>query len=244
MFSIRKRKQYYDYLNWQMRSYFSSPVQYSEIQKLEQTRFDGPIAEVAIYQSDTVTDKNSRHPETVVARFLAQALDRIQVNYSITYGYGKTINDTDDRISTDSLNWYQRTDVPYVAKDANMLILNAVGGGLTRVGGKWGVMPGRYITYDADYVRSSTSPLHHNIHDCLHETGHALGSWHDHDSDSPGKQHPGMAWNGRGYWHRTPNVAGNGHPNACGQHIPVRKNEAVWWELWYNECFKEYIDIK
>jgi hypothetical protein len=87
------------------------------------------------------------------------------------------------------------------------------------------------------------------MHANLHEIGHNLGAQHDHNDLKAGQQHWGWGYNqvdsnGKGWWHRTPNVAGNGADNRCGTYIESRNYDPVKHHQTYNSCAANRFDIK
>lgn len=210
--------------------------------------FDAPTAEITLYSRTKLVDKNGRISEEMAARHIAQALDDAGYNYEISYNYGAKIIRPKEKKIDEFRQWKARVfdeTIEHVGKDANLLLMDYNGGGMSFVNGKVGIAPARHVDSLEDPHGIGYDSQARNIHAILHELGHQLGSQHDFDEKRYGQQHPGFAWIKNGRFHRTPNVAGDGAPNVCGQEIPDRENRPIARVQTYSRCFVEnYLSVK
>lgn len=206
-----------------------------------------PVWEQTIYTTQALYDRNGRAPEEMVAQYVERAFGRLGVKVDVQTGFSPLPDPYDDprcqentRTSFNFMNDRKNNgELPFVAKDSNLLLVDTVGGGCAGVGGSTAVAGAKPIDRVRSMVESSAEKYHRGVHAPLHEIGHNMGFSH-----SP---HPGAAWNDDseipGKWHRTPTVAENGAENICGEWIPSRRHDATVRHLYYNDCVADHMSI-
>jgi len=197
---------------------------------------DRPPIEMTLHSSIQVLRTNGRVSERMVARYAARAFEEAGYGYEVVYNLvpEQPPDEKSNCSAGDAPQWWrdrvQLEDVPVLRKDANVLMLDANGGGCGAIAGKYGTTPARNIDEAREWTEVGHDDWHRNMHGTLHEIGHQLGARHDHVDEQEGRQHWGSAWiaeddDGEMWWHRTPNVAGNGAPNFCGDMIEQRQRD-------------------
>lgn len=151
-----------------------------------------PHVEVAIYHSQALHDRNGDAPPHAVAKYAAEALDRAGFTYTVHHDFEPQDPPTDGP-HDGAYDWWteQRDAIPRVAPHSNMLLLDARGGGLAGVTGRFGVAPGQHITYIPPLLERGYTDEYRNIRAGLHEIGHNLGGKHADNMHTP----PRMFWN-------------------------------------------------
>lgn len=162
------------------------------------TNMDSPPVEITIRQTAELAARAKGWPEEVASRYLQRALDRLDITYRLAYdlppmgsqgqGQGQTADDTFPSETADGKQavfaaWRKRLnngDVHPTAKDANVLLINQAGGGMSTVGGWTSVAPGGTLTQDFG-LREWANPgdPDHCVYGILHEVAHCLGMEHD-----------------------------------------------------------------
>lgn len=204
---------------------------------------DAPTIRVTVRSSVALLARNGRVSERMVALYAARAFEEAGYNFEVVSflpaesppdeaavcGGGEAFSWWQSRVNSDDATLVRR-------KDANLLILDAAGGGCGAVGGWVGTSAGRHIDEERPWAAMGSDTWHRNVHGNLHELGHQLGMRHDHEPDVPGAQHRGAGWNEGGFWHRTPSVAGSGAPNHCGDDIEQKNATAIMRHQTYSPC--------
>lgn len=201
--------------------------------------------EQTIYTSTRLYSNHGRAPEEMVARYLERAFQRIGINAEITRGYetqDDPFHDPGCSGTTTSDWWNTQLDdgnVPHEAKDSNLLLIEANGGGCAGVGGNAAVVGGDTIdTTESELIENSPEHYYVSIAHALHEIGHNMGYSHS-GGTTPGW---GIGWKQDGLYHRTPTCNPAPDQNACGESIPEKSNEANR-HLYYHDCVAENIQI-
>lgn len=222
----------------------------------------GPRVDVSIRQTPALTDNNDRHPERTVAKYVAAAFDDAGYSYDVSFGYDPFDTGVEKSVCGDDsayVEWSEAVfgrDVADLAKDSNILLTNAEGGGCGAVGGPVSTAPGYHIDETVDVKPSGSSSIQYNINTSLHEITHNLGLGHDLRDDVSGQQYTGLGWNEPltiygytipwfGTWHETPNFSG-GAPttNFCGQDIPERKYDTIVYHQRFTECTADNFEVE
>jgi hypothetical protein len=222
--------------------------------KVEDDYYYQPTIGLTIHTSKDLIWSNGRSGEQSLALYAAKAFDDAGYNYEITYNLAaQGPPDQTAHCSGDANDWWRdklnNGNVDVTAKDSNVLMLASDGGGCGAVTGWYATTPGNYIDNTRSWTSIGTGNWHQNMHANLHEIGHNLGASHDHDNSKAGAQHWGWGYNntdssGKGWWHRTPTVAGNGADNQCGTYIESRQYNPVKHHQTYNSCATNKFDIK
>jgi hypothetical protein len=138
------------------------------------------VVEVSIYQTEDLSEGNGRTPESVVAKHLEQAFERAGLNYRIEYGHKTTFDPPMKTNDIENLRWWSDKS-PEHAKDSNILLYDAKGGGRGYVGGKNCIAGVNRIRDDVDASPVCTKGRKgqcRNIRAALHEVGHNLKGRH------------------------------------------------------------------
>jgi len=211
------------------------------------TSFSSDFFEVALYNTKKLHANNGANANEMAARYLHRALNRLNVNHSIYYGFDPIDAPTERALCTSStgtgvLKWWntqvQNGDIPVVAKDSNALQTNAKGGGCAFIGGVACAFPGYYVDTIRPLVENSSGRLEDNCSDIMHEVGHNMGFHHD--------PNPGDGYNLaiENSWYRTPTMAHNNAYNLCHKWIPKRKYSRQVEIMHYNQCVSKYMNFK
>lgn len=226
------------------------------VQASSSNEYGDPVIEVTLHSSVGLRRRNGHIPELMMSTYLSRAFEEANHSYEIRWNFTPKTPPRETRTNmtgSGSPLAYWRHQVKQglpneeVAKDVNLLLVDADSGGISFVGGNVAIAPGRHIESERRWHATGEDAQSRNIHATLHETGHSLGARHDHDKTEPGMQHPGMAWNDheRQVWHRTPTVAGNGYPNLCGEDIPEREYQRFTVRhQTFHDCAIANFDIK
>lgn len=225
------------------------------------------VWEQTIYQTQQLTDSNGRAPETVVARQISDSLDSLGVDHRIHYDFapvsmatqnpvcenqlsvagGRTVGEPDlhdgpalrDAPLLPDWNDYLNVDAPMVAKDSNLLLTDYDGGGCSITDGHVAVSGAAPIANDPGYVENDDTTWGHAVWRAMHEVAHNMNFDH--------YEHPGMAWNGGGFYHMTPfgppDLARAADQNLCGEDMEERQEDAPMYELYYHDCVYDYMQI-
>lgn len=206
---------------------------------------------VNLFTTDELAERNGRIPEQMAARYIEQILDDTMYDYKIRYNF-ETVDVGSEQSVCGEKSAYEpwrdtihEGSVP-VAKDSNILLTDARGGGCGAIGGKIVTAPGREIDELKFYEKNGSGQWYDCMSAILHELGHNLSLPHDNDDDEPGKQHNGTGWNDdeESTWHRTPMNVDNGTMNHCGEDIPRRKYSRAVQELYFHDCAIRHFGVK
>lgn len=199
-------------------------------------RVDGdPTAHITLRQTPALTDRHGRIPEEMAAAAIVSALALADLGAVVTYGFESVDVGTEQAACTDDDardRYEDLVEAPdsdlQTARDANILLTNVVGGGCAQWWDKrTAAVGGRGLAERRAFELRGDDRYHHALQALLHELGHCLGSRHDHDTDTPGRQYPGTAWIYDGVWYFTPTVyRADGTPNRCGEAQPDREAHA------------------
>lgn len=203
---------------------------------------------VNIYTTERLFEDNERISEQMVARYLSNIFSDNDISYKIGYNFDTFDAPTEQAVcGEDSVldDWreYVKNDAEDEAKDSNILLTHASGGGCAGVGGNVAAAPGRHIDELRFYEKRGDDDWSRNMGAALHEFGHNMALSHDHDKDEEGNQHTGSGWNEDEAWHRTPMNTGDDVTNICGEEIPKREYDKVVQELYFTDCTLEYFEI-
>lgn len=136
--------------------------------------------EITLYQSQSLTENFGRNPERTVARYIAENFDRADIGYRITFGYKpKNPPDEVNNPPLSTLIWWTDEEREHTAEDANLLLLNINGGGISYRYGRFGLAPAGNIDKDENFSPRGTTDLHRNVRACLHELAHNLSVGHE-----------------------------------------------------------------
>ncbi len=220
---------------------------------------EGPPIRMSVRPSVKLLERNGRAGPPMVARYAARAFEEAGYGYEIVYNLmpEQPPDEKSNCSAGDAPQWWrERVELDAAERlvaDANVLMLDADGGGCAGVGRKYGTTPGRNIDEERQWreIAVGDDDWQRNMHGTLHEIGHQLGARHDHDPSQEGQQHWGAGWieetdDGEMWWHRTPNTAGNGAPNYCGTAIEQRQRDretGVKRHQVYNECATERFEV-
>lgn len=207
------------------------------------------VWEQTIYTSKDVYDNTDRYPEEAFAVYLHETLKSHGISHEITFDYPLVSIYNDDPSCCDPQDnpdgcdsdqsraaVYEFEDeveagnVPYVAKDSNILVINSWGGGCASVGGNIGVAGGAPLDGPIDYETPRVDLRGHSIHSFLHEVGHNMGYSHSE------------AWGtgeyADGYFRVSPCMSPgqNDMTGKCGQWIPAREGRNRQFTLHYSGC--------
>lgn len=220
---------------------------------------DGVPIQMSIRLSVKLLERNGRIGPRMVARYAGRAFEEAGYGYELTYNL-LPVEPPDEKSNCsagDTPQWWERRvetgAVEPLGKDANVLMVDANGGGCAGVGRNYGTTPGRHIDEQRAHreIAVGNNDWQRNMHGTLHEIGHQLGARHDHEWGVDGKQHWGAGWveetdDGEIWWHRTPNTAGNGAPNYCGTDIEKRLRDeetGVKRHQLYNDCAADNFEV-
>lgn len=187
--------------------------------------------ELAIYQTRDLVGMNGRIPEQMVALHAAEAFDRAGYDYRITYNHVALDSPSETAVCGDDcpLSWLRDEgmagNLPNHAKDSNLLITSADGGGCGYVGGTYATAPGGEIDYSSGLSLEGTDSRQSNFLACIHEIGHNLGLHHN----------DGMAWVEGDDWVKTPMVDQKGS-NNCGEPVPYENDLQRVNRLEFADC--------
>ena len=216
---------------------------------------EGPEVEVNIYQSFALAQNNGRVPEHMVAKYIAEALDKSGLNALIRNEL-KLINPPGEKSvcgnEFKTLSWWQEQldggKVAQIAKDANILILNSGSGGCGTVNGNAATTCGKMIDEWKEYEPVGSGEWHGNMQVNLHELGHCLGASHDFEQDRSGDQHAGMGWNEEtapeaGFYHTTPCLTEGGSKNRCGENVEEQRFDRKIFHQYYWRCAEDVFNV-
>lgn len=205
----------------------------------------GPDAfEVAVYETDELFSQRGDTPADVVAKYMADSLGRIGVEYRIYYRFASIpIDNTqtvcDDFDAKDEWAEWAPDNAPFVAADSNILLVHVPGGGCGDIGGDFCASGALSIDEERDDL-VGTGPWYGSVYAAMHEVGHNMGWSHN--------PHPGNAFVTQAdpRWHKTPCVgAREAITNMCGQQLDADPD--VHTEdllvLDYHSCVAEHIQI-
>lgn len=229
-----------------------SPV---EGQVIERHGSSNQTADVTVYSTENLKSTNGRAPERAAATYVANAFDAIDVSVRVHYDLPVQSPPTEDAGcgGGTALSWWQQRvvddDLPLAAPaetGSNVLLTADETGGCGAVCGRSAVAPGGPITAEPSYEVVGTGMDQWALHVVLHEVSHNFCSEHDADDVKDGNQHYGMAYNdsSRGLWVRTPEVAGAGVANACGNHVFAPTFERIGYRQAFTECFRRHMKIE
>lgn len=132
--------------------------------------------DIAIYQTDQLTDRNGRAPEQTVGRFLHEAL--FEYGHRITFDYPTITMPSNQTHGDGNLRHWRSTAKDYDARDANLLLMDSGGGGIAYLRGRYGLGPAKHITRLLPYLSVGYGDAYKNTRACLHEIGHMFGGKH------------------------------------------------------------------
>lgn len=211
------------------------------MQTISQRQFSGPVFEIAVYTQDLLFDKVGQTVEANAVGLLQTVFDLGQLNYDIYFDF--PLQDYQERTGVCDepfLSWNDDVlagDIPFVAAEANVLLVDGRAGGCANAPGTYpsatavGVTALENFSYhlsDLDTFGDSGAAAHA----FLHELGHTLGS------PGPNQSHFGYGFNddAGARWFRTPTVSGNDLINACDELIEARTWDPTVRYLFYHWC--------
>lgn len=213
-----------------------------------ETGFPGRVFELAIYRNEDLDTRRGTVPEVSVAEHVADSLSDLSINHRIIYGFDPVpVNNNNNSCpSSDGptvayevwRDYVRNGNAPFEAKDSNLLINDAPGGGCAGIGGNIAVGPGRDIDH-VDGPIEGTSPWHFDIYSCMHEVGHNMGYSHANNA--------GRKTLIDGVEYKTPtNGRDDAHTNLCGQSNPADPTPGSddVARLFYNDCVADTITIR
>lgn len=207
---------------------------------------EGPADRVllTIATSKALASRTGAAPAESVARQFHRALEAADLPHRIeVHAALEPVPPAEGTVGSGAPGWWRREgeritrDADEAAGDANLLLVDQVGGGGTY--GTWNVVGAGGCTIDLPAAASRSGPEGDSLSAALHEIGHTFGLPHDLDPDVPGDQHTGEGWNGDGAWHRTPMTVDHGVTNACGTAVPEREHNDVVQHLEFTDCTVE-----
>lgn len=220
-------------------------------QIVSQRAFDNPVLGIAVYTGGLLNDAVGRASELAAVDLLTTVFDLAELNYDIHYDFpirdyparnGICTDDTGDTAEPFA-SWrddVQDGNIPFEAKDSNILLVDGTSGGCAAVGGNYtavGATPLANFTYALSDLGMGTEG--NAAASLLHELGHNLGS------PGPGDPHFGYGFNDHQsrLWWRTPCVSGNGIDNNCGEHVNARVYSDTARYLFYHWCAVDSFQI-
>jgi hypothetical protein len=124
------------------------------------------------------------------------------------------------------------------AKDSNVLLTDAAGGGLGYVGGNLCVVGARDASTRQSYQEISAPDTVGNVvHNVQHEMGHNMDFIHQ--GNPPGDRgHGGFGFNdyNDSTWHRSATIGCNDCTNECGEYIPNREFREPRLHAVFTDC--------
>lgn len=144
-----------------------------------------PYADVAVYRTASLDNRNGDAPSVTVARYLAAALEDAGFGYRIDYGFDPVETPFPSRRKGKILDWWRTQDRPHTADTSNLLIRDARGGGIAGLGGKFAVSGGRHIKHHMPMAGVGRTLAHRNIRGSIHEVGHNMGGRHEDNMLEP-----------------------------------------------------------
>jgi len=215
--------------------------------------------DITIFQTEALTERNGWAPARTIVNTIYGVFNGTEYNVNATYQPVRVDLDCEEvpHCSSDALPTFSSwvTNQQYQSKDANLLLMDAGGGGCGYVGGTAATAPARHITEEREYVTAGEGDFHRNVNAVLHELAHNLGMKPDYDDNRPGNQHLGEGWNEHnmfwifrlpwgGRWHKTPCCTGNGVQNICGTTVPNREYGKAVYHHEYTDCALDRLTVK